>query len=78
MTTPAIKLGIASRLHDVFLVGAAVNQIARACGCDGGCAFEAEAAVVEAVNNSNEHSYQKRCPTRTRWPLWQPDFFRSG
>ncbi len=74
MTTPAIKLGIASRLHDVSLVGAAVNQIARACGC----AFEAEAAVVEAVNSSNEHSYRKRCPTRTRWPLWQPDFFRSG
>jgi serine/threonine-protein kinase RsbW len=57
MSRPAISLVIASRLEDVFLVGSAIKQIAHNCGFDEQRAFQAELAVVEAVNNVIEHGY---------------------
>lgn len=57
MHTGTIELTIDSQLDHVFLVGQAVGTICAASPLGAAKAREAEAAVVEAVNNAIEHAY---------------------
>jgi serine/threonine-protein kinase RsbW len=57
MRTGTIELTIDSQLDYVFLVGQAVGTICAASPLGATKAREAEAAVVEAVNNAIEHAY---------------------
>lgn len=57
MPIGSVMLTIDSDLAHVFLVGWTVNKICSACGLGDQAAYEAEVAVVEAVNNCIEHAY---------------------
>ena len=57
MRTGSITLTIPSHADHVYLVGVSVNRICTECGLGELAAYEAEVAVVEAVNNAIEHAY---------------------
>ena len=60
MRTGAITLSIESEFANVFLIGLAINKIARSIQLSEQAAFEMELAVVEAVNNAVEHAHRQR------------------
>jgi serine/threonine-protein kinase RsbW len=65
MRTGSISLTIDSQFRNVFLVGHAVQGICSAIPLSEQSAFEMEMAVVEAVNNSIEHS----CHNLSGYPI---------
>ena len=52
-----MTITIPSEVEHVFLVGWTINKVCLECGLDELAAYQAELAVVEAVNNAIEHAY---------------------
>lgn len=57
MSTQRVQLSIESKLDHVSLIGVLVRALAAQLGYASLDSFQIELAVVEAVNNSIEHSY---------------------
>ena len=72
--TQDVQLIIDSLLHNVALVGVAVNSMCRSLSLPQVDAYQIELCAVEAVTNAIKHAYNERpgCPVRVTFAVY-PD-----